>query len=339
VRPRNPIRDGSLGARMAKLSSSLTVGLAAAAAAGTAALVNRARARAAEAARPPAGRWVDADGVRLHVVARGDGPPLVLIHGMGALIDDFAESGLIDRAAAEYRTIAIDRPGYGYSTRPANRLWSPQAHADVIRAALRALGVERAIILGHSWGTMVALAFALDHPEATAGLVLLSGYYHPTARPDPLLLGMPALPVIGPLLAHTVSPLIGRAIRAAVYRQLFAPMPVPESFRRRFPAELALRPGHLQAAAGDAAQLQSGAAALAPRYPELTLPIAIVSGTGDAIVSHSDQSQRLAATLPQARLFAVAGAGHMIHWVAPDTVMAAIASVATAAAARTPLTP
>lgn len=320
---------------MAKLSSSLIAGAAAVTAAGTAAIVNRARARAAESAHPPAGRFVAADGARLHVLDRGAGPPLVLLHGMGALIGDFAESGLIDRAAQDHRVLAFDRPGYGYSTRPSGTVWSPSAQAAVIRAGLRELGIPRAIILGHSWGTMVALAFALDNPDATAGLVLLSGYFHPTLRPDPLLLGVPALPGIGTLLANTVSPLIGRALRRAIYRQLFAPMPVPDRFEARFPVAMTLRPGHLQAAAGDAAQLQTGAAALAGRYPALDLPIAIVSGTGDAIVSHADQSQRLADTLPQARLFAVEGAGHMIHWIAPDTVMAAIASVATAAEART----
>lgn len=320
---------------MGKISPRLGIGLAAVAAAGAAALVNRARARAAEAAHPPEGRFLTVDGVRLHYVSRGDGPPLVLLHGLGALADDFAGSGLIDRAARRHRVIAFDRPGYGYSSRPGDRAWTPAAQAALIRAALRELGIERALVLGHSWGTMVALAFALDHPEATDGLVLLSGYVYPEPRPESLILGAPALPVIGPVIANTLSPLLGRAMTPQVRAQLFAPMPVPERFRARFPIGMALRPGHLRAAAGDAALLQPGAAALAPRYPELSMPVAIVSGTGDRIVDHARHSARLAAALPRAKLHEVPGAGHMIHWIALDPVMAALDDVA--AAARAPI--
>ena len=95
---------------------------------------------------------VDADGVRLHYLERGEGLPLVLLHGNGSMIQDFVSSGLVDLAARQHRVIVFDRPGYGHSPRPRGRVWSPQAQADLFRAALERLGVSQAVIMGHSWG-------------------------------------------------------------------------------------------------------------------------------------------------------------------------------------------
>ena len=165
------------------------------------------RTREAERKHPPLGRFLDVDGVRLHYIERGYGEPLVLIHGNGTLIQDFTIAGLVDRLSERYRVIVIERPGYGYSERP-RRLWTPRAHATLFQQALAQLGVEQAIVLGHSWGTMVAVALALQAPSLVRGLVLLSGYYFPTARAD-VALNLPlAAPVIGDALRHTVSPAI-----------------------------------------------------------------------------------------------------------------------------------
>ncbi|GAO40527.1 putative hydrolase [Sphingomonas changbaiensis NBRC 104936] len=308
-----------------KIPLAAKLGLAAAAL-GAAALYNRKKARGAEAATPPAGKFVEVDGVRLHYVERGDGKPLVMLHGMAALVQDLLGSGLIDRAAERYRVIAFDRPGYGYSDRPRGTMWTPEAQAALIRAALVKLGIERPLVLGHSWGTLPALALALDHPDEVAGLVLLAGPYFPVKRPDPVLLALPSVPVVGTLLANTATPLLARAARNRVVKQIFAPNPVPPEFAA-FPAELGLRPSHIQATAGDAGLLQLAELRLSKRYRELRLPVAIVAGDGDRLVPYA-QAERLHALLPHSSLHRLNGTGHMVHWVALDDVMAAIDTVA-----------
>ena len=175
------------------------------------ALVTRHLAKKAERDNPPAGRFLNVDGVRLHYVERGSGEPLVLLHGNGSMIEDFESSGLIDLAAKNYRVIVFDRPGFGHSDRPRNVVWTPDAQAELIKHALERLGVSSATVLGHSWGASVAVALALKYPDLIRGLVLASGYYYPTARPDVIAMGAPALPVIGDILSHTLSPLISRA--------------------------------------------------------------------------------------------------------------------------------
>jgi pimeloyl-ACP methyl ester carboxylesterase len=308
-----------------KIPIAAKVGLVAAAL-GAAAWFNRRAARRAEADNPPIGKFVEVDGVRLHYVERGDGDPLVMLHGMGSLVQDFLGSGLIDRAAERYRVIAFDRPGYGYSDRPNGQTWTPEAQAAVIRAALAKLGVVRPLVLGHSWGTLPALALTLDHPDEVAGLVLMAGPYFPIARPDPILMALPALPVIGAVLANTTSPLLARATRGAVIRKIFAPNPAPPEFDR-FPVGLGLRPGQIRATAGDAGLLQLAELRLANRYSQLRLPTAIVAGDSDQLVPF-EHAERLRQLLPHSSFHRLSDVGHMVHWIALDDVMAAIDTVA-----------
>src|SRR3954451_5425316 len=192
------------------------------------ALLNRWLAQKAERRNPPLGRFITVDGVRLHYVDRGTGTPLVLLHGNGSMIEDFQSSGLIDLAAKNYRVIAIDRPGFGHSSGPRSTVWTPQAQADLIAAALKKIGVPRAIILGHSWGTLVALALAVKYPQEVQALVLASGYYYPPARADVVMLSPPAMPLIGDLLSHTLSHLLSRLMWPLLLRKIFGPSPVLE---------------------------------------------------------------------------------------------------------------
>src|SRR5690349_16868233 len=174
------------------------------------AIVNRHFAKKAQRDNPPQGRFIDVDGVRLHYVERGSGQPLVLFHGNGSMIQDFQSSGLIDLAAENYRVIVFDRPGFGHSLRPRNVVWSPDAQADLFRKALERLGVQRAIVLGHSWGAFVAVALAVKHPSFVEALVLVSGYYFPTVRTDVAISSVPAIPVLGDIVSYTVSPIVTR---------------------------------------------------------------------------------------------------------------------------------
>src|ERR1700704_5221872 len=190
-------------------------GVAAAATVGAlamSAVVNRHLAKNAEFHNPPAGQFLKVNGVRLHYIERGSGTPLVLLHGNGSMIQDFESSGLIDLAAKNYRVIVFDRPGFGHSDRPRNVVWTPAAQADLINNALHRLGVSHAIVLGHSWGASVAVALALKYPKLVQGLVLASGYYYPTLRPDVVALSAPAVPLVGDILGHTLSPIVSRVM-------------------------------------------------------------------------------------------------------------------------------
>ena len=283
------------------------------------ALVNRHLAKKAERDNPASGRFLDVNGVRLHYVERGSGEPLVLLHGNGSMIEDFESSGLIDLAAKNYRVIVFDRPGFGHSDRPRNVVWTPDAQAELIKQALTRLDVSNATVLGHSWGASVAVALALKYPDMIRGLVLASGYYYPTARPDVVAMGAPALPLIGDILSHTLSPLLSRAIWPLMMTKIFGPQSVPKKFEA-FPKEMALRPSQIRASAAKSALMIPDAFKLRNRYADLKMPVVIIAGEQDRLIDIDTQSARLHSEIPQSRLHRIAGNGHMIQQTATDQV-------------------
>ncbi|WP_203076016.1 alpha/beta fold hydrolase [Falsiroseomonas ponticola] len=299
-----------------------------AAAAGGFALATHQAARGAERARASPGRFIAVDGVRLHILDRGppapDGPPVVLLHGNGSMVEDFDSSGLIDLLARHRRVVAIDRPGFGRTDRPRDRDWTPEAQAALVAAAIDRLGLVRPIVLGHSFGAMVAVALALDHASKVGGLVLAGGYYFPGLRADALFFSPPAIPGIGEVIRYTYGPPLGRAMAKPLIRRMFAPLPVPRRFKRDFPLPLTLRPWQIRAMAEDSAAMVPGAARLAARLGRLHLPLAILAGEEDRIVSPERQARRLHGLLPGSRLVVLPGAGHMIHHASPAVVEEAV---------------
>ena len=291
---------------------------------GGAAVYAQYRSRKAEHENPPAGRLVDVDGVRLHCLERGAGEPVVLLHGNAMVMEDFTSSGLVDRLARRHRVIAFERPGFGHSSRPRSRAWTPAEQAALLTRAFAMLGIERPTIVGHSWGTLVAVALGLNHPEAARSLVLLSGYYFPSLRGDVALQAPLSLPVIGDLLRHTMAPLASRMSWPALSRKLFRPNPVPSHFEQ-VPAWMVCRPSQLRASAEETALMIPSAAQLSRRYGELAMPVFIMAGGADHLVDTAAQSQRLHEAVPASVLRIVPEVGHMIHHVAPDRVAETIA--------------
>jgi len=290
----------------------------------------------AERRNPPMGVFIACDGVRLHYIERGDpaGPCVVLFHGNGTMIQDLILSGLVDRLAAHYRVICFDRPGFGYSERPRTRMWTAETQAALFANALGRLGARSPVVLGHSWGTLVAIALALQSEAGVSGLVLASGYYFPTARMDFWLMSGPAVPVLGDLLRYTISPIIAWAITPKLLRTLFAPRAVSPEFKNEFPISLSLRPKQLRAAAEESAFLIPIAAQLQLRYRDIRCPVRIVHGRDDRLIE-ADQSRRLHGAVPGSVLHLVEDAGHMVTYAD----MPGIAEAVTALAALAPTRP
>ena len=296
------------------------------------ALVNRRLARNAENDNPPAGQFLEIGGVRLHYVERGAGAPLVLLHGNGSMIQDFESSGLIDLAARNYRVIVFDRPGFGHSDRPRNVVWTPAAQAELINSALERLGVAHAIVLGHSWGASVAVALALKYPTLVQGLVLASGYYYPTFRPDVVAVSAPAVPLVGDVLRYTIAPIVSRVMWPLLMTKIFGPRSVPDKFEG-FPKEMAVRPSQIRASAAESALMIPDAFQFRDQYSNLKMPVVIVAGEEDRLVDIDTQSEQLHRDVPQSRFHRVPATGHMIHQTATGVVMSAIDEVATARSA------
>lgn len=298
--------------------------LAAAAVLAGTALWAQQSARSAERRFPPAGRFVDVDGVRIHYLELGAGPPVVLLHGNGVTSADFIGCGLARALARKHRVIAFDRPGFGYTGRPRQGLWPAERQAGLLAGACRRLGVDSPVVLGHSWGTQVALAMALERTAAPRGLVLVAGYYFPTPRIDVLPLAAPRLPIIGDVMRYTVSALLARALLPGILRQMFHPRPVAPEFLEAVHAPLMLRPWQLRAAAEAAWLMAPNAERLGRQYHHINVPTEIFAGVEDRLVDQADQAPRLDELLPDSRLHFVPDEGHMLHYTRQDAIEQAV---------------
>ena len=320
----SPLRDVETVSRRPGWSAAL---LGAAAVLAACALVVRRQTQRAEFDFPPKGRFIEVDGVRLHCVVYGQedaAQTVVLLHGNGTMGEDFDISGLAEQAAQRYRVIVFDRPGYGYSERPNDRAWRPQEQADLIHGALRRLGVRHPVVLGHSWGALVALAMGICAPDRVGALVLASGYYTPSLRFDVPLLSAPAMPLIGPLMRHTISPLLGRAIWPLMVRRMFAPAAPTSAFQQRYPVWMSLRPSQLKASAAESARMIPAAFSLRRHHADMRVPTVVIAGANDKVLVTRWNSSRLVERLPRSWLRVVEGSGHMVHHTAPNQVLAAI---------------
>ena len=289
----------------------------------------------AERRNPPIAGFIECDGVRLHYIQRGDAaaPCVVLFHGNGTMMQDLILSGLVDHLAHDYRVVCFDRPGFGYSQRPRTRIWMPTAQAALFAKALDQLGVRNPVVLGHSWGTLVAIALALRSDYAVRGLVLASGYYFPTFRVDFWLMSGPAVPLLGDLLRYTVSPIISWSIMPKLIRKLFAPRAVPPEFKNEFPISLSLRPKQLRAAAEESAFLIPAATQFQRQYQHIRCPVRIVHGKDDQLIE-AEQSRRLHEALPGSLLHLVQDAGHMVTYADSQGIAQAVAAMGLTAARR-----
>ncbi|WP_075220310.1 alpha/beta fold hydrolase [Acuticoccus yangtzensis] len=291
----------------------------------------------AEETHPPTGRFLDVEGTTLHYVDIGEGPAVVFIHGSGTTLEDWFLSGVLDHLITGHRLIVVDRPGYGYSERPAGVRWSPERQGRAIAHLMSRLGAEGATLVAHGDGVLPALSIAVHEPRRAGALVLLSGLYFPDGiGPESAAVRMPEVPLVGPLARVTVSPMLARSALPAVTRAAFSPQPVPQRYIDSFPAGLVTRPSQLDASAEDGRFVERATARLSRAYGRITVPVTVIAGTGDGIADPALNARRLAATIGHARLILVPAAGHMVHHSAPARIAAAVVESFAAPAATRP---
>jgi pimeloyl-ACP methyl ester carboxylesterase len=273
---------------------------------------------------PPTGRMIDVAGGRLHVVEIGPrdavGPPIVLIHGATSSLETM-RLPLGDMLAKNRRVILIDRPGFGWSTRDDLSNSSPAAQARMIDEALGKLGVDRAIVVVHSLAGALGALLALDYPQRVAGLVMLAGVAYPWPGGVGTYNEVVTTPVIGKLLAYTITLPLGYFLTDIGGRAVFAPQAMPDGYIAATATPLVLRPRNFLANAWDLVTLKPAVAAQAPRYPDIKVPTVIITGDADNIVYPDIHSRHFAETVPDAKLIVLPGVGHMVQNAAPDLII------------------
>lgn len=287
----------------------------------------RAYVRRVEARWPPEGRVINVGGARVHVREAGpaEAPRVLLIHGANANLNELWTPFAAD-LARDFRVIAMDRPGMGYSSRP-RRAHQLALQAKLAAEVLRNTGDGPAIIVGHSLGAAVALRLALEAPQLVRALVLLAPLSTPWQGHPIWWARLAATPVLGHLFCGLIIPNLGPALAHANIDRNFAPSGAPENYFEKSAVGLAFRPLAFRSSARDVCSASAELAAQAPRYPEIFAPAIVITAEKDRVISPKRHARALAAALPAGELVIAPDTGHMPHQLRPDLALAAIRRV------------
>jgi len=288
----------------------------------------RAYTQRVEAQFPPTGRFIDADGVRVHVREAGQAglPRVLLIHGASSNLLELW-GPLADELAPLHRVIAYDRPGMGYSARAKRDAHTMQSQARVAARVLEQTGDGPTLIVAHSLGSAVALRLTLDRPELVSGLVLIAPACNPYPGKPAWWARLSATPVLGDIFCGWFVPWLGPAMSPASIANNFWPAPVPVNYAEHGAVPLILRPNAFRASALDVCASNAEFTAQQPRYGDLFTPTVVITAEKDRIVSPKRHARALAADLPAAELVIAPDTGHMPHRLRTDLVLAAIRRV------------
>ena len=264
---------------------------------------------------------VSVDGLKLNYVSAGSGRPVVLIHGNPGSHQDYTLA-VVGKLSESNHVIAIDRPGHGYSDRHDSVKTTVEVQARIIRDALRKLGVEKPVLVGHSWGGSLVLAAAVANQDEFSSIVLLAPAAYPSANAEWWSL-LPHLPVLGQFVVNTLTPLLGRALVKNSLKEAYHPQAVNEDYVQRS-AELWTRPDQVRACAYDERTLAASLKLLSPHYSAIKIPVVIVTGADDLLLEPKSHAYTLHKTIPHSKLVVLPLTGHQLPHARPDAVIEAI---------------
>ncbi len=269
--------------------------------------------------------FVTVEKLRVRYIQSGNGPAVVMIHGNAGSIEDF-EFGAIETLSSNYHVIAVERPGHGKSDRPNGKMVDVEYQARQLHQVLSSLSVAQPVLVGHSWGAALALSYALQYPTEVSALILVAPAAYPAAGEARLLQAMKKPPVIGDvplMLGHSI---LGRHILKGILRRAFSPQPLPEKYFRLV-ASSWLGRKQLKAYLDDESSLNATLKKLSRRYSEIDVPVVIITGDHDQIVSPIENAYRLKDSIANSQLIELKDTGHEIPQTHPESISSALSLI------------
>lgn len=272
-------------------------------------------------------------GRSLFVHREGTGPDVVLIHGAMTTSHDWLVSPVFRALTKSYCVSVVDRPGHGLSRRPRFG-GSPREQADQVAGGLGRLGIRRAVVVAHSYGSLVALAMAQRHPTLVTELVLVAPLVFPEPRMiEHSMLAPRSTPFLGPLFAQFAEfTQLDRPMVDFLHPMMFAPAQVPTTWKVTYPYPMILNAKAIVAEAEDAVSMLPMSPAGTLNMRSIKTATQVFTGTSDRVVADEGQAKTLARQLPYASLVEVEGAGHMLHHSHADLVVRSIRAISATSA-------
>ena len=277
---------------------------------------------------PPIGEYYDIDGVKIHAKyiktdIPSKNPPIVFIHGAsGNLRDQISPFQNILNIDADL--LFLDRPGHGWSERGSQDNKYPDKQAALIAKLMDKLAIDKAIMVGHSFGGAVLASFAVHHPSKIHSLIFLSPVAYPWPGGVRWYYTLTNLPVLGWLFANTLALIAGLQRIESGSKCVFWPNKMPDTYVRDTAPELVLRPKTFQANAKDIVNLFDYLCKTWPKYKNIKAPTIIISGNRDTVVFPYIHSDGLHQHIKGSELYDLENLGHKPDHIATELTIAAI---------------
>jgi len=266
--------------------------------------------------------YLTVENTRVRYVEAGTGSPVVMIHGNAGSVDDFdfKSLGLLCR---DHRVIAIDRPGHGKSERPDGLDATLPYQTRLLHETLLQLGVSRPVLVGHSWGGSEALAYAVSYPKDLSAIVLLAPAAYSDGGSDQFMRAVLKTPVVGDVSLTLGRIIFGKHMLKKELAKAFYPDPVPDEYLRHASSSW-LRHGQARAILEDEYGLDKDLEKISKHYPEINIPVIIVTGDHDKVVSAKQNAYRLKTSISQSKLVELKNTGHQIPQTHPESIYNAL---------------
>jgi len=248
-----------------------------------------------------------------------------MIHGNAGSIEDF-EFGVIQALSLNYRVVAVDRPGHGKSDRPNATTANVEYQARLLRQVLLSLGVTQPVLIGHSWGAALALCYSLQYATEVSALILVAPAAYPDAGESRFLQALNKPPILGDVTLMLARSILGRHLLKGVLRRAFSPQPLPDSYFR-LAASLWLGRKQLKAYLDDESSLNASLRKFSNRYSEISVPVVILTGDHDQIVSSIENAYRLKNSIANSQLIELKNTGHEIPQTHPESISSALSLI------------
>ena len=270
----------------------------------------------------PKDAYVDVDNTKMRYVDAGAGSPVVMIHGNAGSVDDW-DFNSMGQLCHDHRLIAIDRPGHGKSDRPDSKTATLHYQAKLVHDTLAQLGVTRPVLVGHSWGGSLALAYAVDYPNELSAIVLLAPAAYPDKGGDQFMRAILKTPVIGDATLTVGRLLFGKSILKKELNKAFYPDSVPDDYLQ-YASSSWLHHKQVRATLEDEWSLNKDLEQTSRHYGEIRIPVVIVTGDQDKIVSAKDNAYRLKTSITQSQLIELKNTGHQVPQTHPESIYNAV---------------
>ena len=261
---------------------------------------------------PAVGTILNVNGLRSHGYVEGDGSQdIVFIHGAFINLRDWVFAARL-LSKLDSRFIYIDRPGFGYSERDESK-WDAERQAVQARSYVKNIHGKNLILVGHSWGASVAMAWAAKFPEDVKGVVSIAGLNMPFSGVSKLANDIGLLRVAYELYFANVASRTDNGSIEKFASRIFQPQDIPTGYLDYVGSDLSMRRSTIKANKNDLLIASQALKQNFATYRRIEMPVEIIHGKEDFLLPFKSQAVAFDEVIPNSRLHILPNLGHMAH--------------------------